>query len=614
MTQADQPVDPDDSRPYEAPVERKVSWKECMDSTPQEDCSYNITVVHEREANQEAFVCGTNGRETLCCTMNMSARSPTCSTSDKMRNIEESIRAFIIKEGEPSALMESAESADLYITHSGSQEYVGIHKFGKHRVGPAPTGKEQHFVGLMLSRRRDDSLQDRVYAFYKEKNSAKDMDDDMWLPFVTQACMADIGGPKNILQLRWTSQMNARLFCGDPDAGQQFSELVDVSVVHADQWQDTRVYGLFRNEWGMSAVCVYTIHDIDDIFTTSPFKGVNPKDKPRRCVKDSTKISPEILRNEKTSEMQHWVQPVNKSGPLLFNHHNYTHIYADGSLNKRADPLTVLFLSLDNGGIHKLIQTKSQTFFIAEYRPFNHRAHVLSVILHPSRKLYLTTRSELVQLDEENCAKYGDSCEECVLARDPYCGWNGSHCSPATRDTLQNVATANHTACPGPLQKVFRHPITARADDSVDNVILPSKSKYIFLCPVLSNHAQHSWRHLDRSRPCWSKDQWCLLHIDGMSPEHEGPYMCVSEELGFTKVLARYNLRLEGRAAGRSPSPLVWVCLVAALITSFSCQSCFLSDETSPAVTDDDDDNNNNDNNNKRKIQKCNTKTKEAFS
>lgn len=44
-------------------------------------------------------------------------------------------------------------------------------------------------MGLMLSRRRDDSLQDRVYAFYKEKNSAKDMDDDMWLPFVTQACM-----------------------------------------------------------------------------------------------------------------------------------------------------------------------------------------------------------------------------------------------------------------------------------------------------------------------------------------------------------------------------------------------------------------------------------------
>ncbi len=32
---------------------------------------------------------------------------------------------------------ESEEGADLYITYSGSKEYVGIHKFGKDRVGPA---------------------------------------------------------------------------------------------------------------------------------------------------------------------------------------------------------------------------------------------------------------------------------------------------------------------------------------------------------------------------------------------------------------------------------------------------------------------------------------------
>lgn len=60
---------------------------------------------------------------------------------------------------------------------------------------------------------------------------------------------ADIGGPKNTLQFFWTSQMNARLFCGDPERKQHFSELVDVATVHAEQWQDTRIYALFRNEW-----------------------------------------------------------------------------------------------------------------------------------------------------------------------------------------------------------------------------------------------------------------------------------------------------------------------------------------------------------------------------
>lgn len=49
------------------------------------------------------------------------------------------------------------------------------------------------------------------------------------------------------------------------------------------------------------------------------------------------------------------------------------------------------------------------------------------------RKLYVNSRSELVQLDVANCAHYGDSCEECVLGRDPYCGWNGTHCTPETK-------------------------------------------------------------------------------------------------------------------------------------------------------------------------------------
>lgn len=34
-----------------------------------------------------------------------------------------------------SVLHESGD-ADLYVTYSGSEEHVGIHKFGKNRVGP----------------------------------------------------------------------------------------------------------------------------------------------------------------------------------------------------------------------------------------------------------------------------------------------------------------------------------------------------------------------------------------------------------------------------------------------------------------------------------------------
>ncbi|XP_060924180.1 semaphorin-7A-like [Limanda limanda] len=556
----------DFQQPRKAPVERRLVWKECTT----EDCGYNITVVQERQEADQALVCGTNGRETLCCDVNLSAQSPTCTPSNKLRAIERGIRSFIVKEGEPAALVESAESADLYITNSGSQEYVGIHKFGKNRVGPGMHNKEQHYVGLMLSRGREAPLQDKVFAFYKEKNSGTDLRGDMWLPYVTRVCMADIGGRKNNMQLTWTSQMSARLFCGDPDTRQHFSELVDVAIVQADQWQDTRVYGLFRNEWHMTAVCVYTIEDFDNIFATSAFKGqskASNKDRSRMCVEDSTTLSAETLKMiAATSEMEDWVKPVNKSGPLLSNHHNYTHIYADSSQHKRNDSHTVLFLTLNNGAIHKVIQTETHTFFTAEYHPFNHRAHVSSIILHPSsRKLYVTTRSELVQLDVENCAQYGD-CEECVLARDPYCGWNFTHCSPAN-DTLQDLTTGNHTICLVPLQTASRYSTEARAPERVKHITLPSNSKYFLSCPMLSKHAEYTWRQGKDTTLCRSKEQECLLLIYSMSAEQVGTHTCESEELGFKKVVMQYELQLESRAAiGRLSSPLVWVCLVAALI------------------------------------------------
>lgn len=99
----------------------------------------------------------------------------------------------------------------------------------------------------------------------------------------------------------------------------------------------------------------------------------------------------------------------------------------------------------------------SEAFVIAAYLPDRHRSIVASIMFHPSsvsyqaaahqaqlsnlfttvfvcgrlqRKLYVQTKSELVQLDVSSCSHYGDKCEDCVLARDPYCGWNGTHCTP----------------------------------------------------------------------------------------------------------------------------------------------------------------------------------------
>ncbi|KAM7406482.1 hypothetical protein PAMP_000856 [Pampus punctatissimus] len=556
--------------------ENTVLWKECS-QVSQSDNDYNISVVHKINNNQ-IFVCGTNGHQT-CCNLIQGEKQVQDIPPEDLNPIKESIKGFIIKEGEQSDLVfpESAEDAYLYITNSGSQGHDGIHKFGKNRVGPETHDKEQHYVGLVISRRRDDPSQNKVYAFYKEKNKNTDLYSDMWLPFVTQVCMADKGGPKTNLQFRWTSQMNAKLFCGDPDSRQHFSELVDVATVHADQWQDTRVYALFNNEWGISAVCVYTIQDIDNVFTHSPFKGNSndkPKDRPRLCVSDSTKISLEVLRMiMMTSEMERSVRPVKNSGPLLINHRSYTHISAD-SLQHNQYP--VLFLSLKSGKVHKVTQNESQAFVIAEYQThFQHDDHIISITLHPSsRRLYVSSARELVILDVGKCTQYGDTCQECVLARDPYCGWNGTHCSSETQDTVQDVDGGNHTKCISPSEvpvhsKGFRHDQSA----DKDMITLPSKSKYFLQCPITSHHAQYTWHHNKTPSSCSWKDQTCLHMIDSMGVEHEGTYTCKSEEMGFSKVVVQFQLQLAMAPSGRSSSPLVLVCLMVALIKSVCCWS-----------------------------------------
>ncbi|KAK5604926.1 hypothetical protein CRENBAI_006521 [Crenichthys baileyi] len=537
------------------PKKKKVVWEEC----PNNDC--NITVVIQRKEGKLLFVCRTSSTRTECCEMDLSKELLTCVPTAKMDNIRE----FVIKEGEHSLLVETENSTDLYLTYSGAQEHVGIHKFGSKRVRPANHYKEQYYVGLVLSRRQYEVSQNKVYAFYKEKNKDTQLDSDMWLPYVSQVCMADAGGPKKKLQFSWTSLMNARLYCGHPDRKQHFSELVDVATVHSDRWQDTRVYALFRNEWGISAVCVYTIGDIDSIFTSSPFSGSNTDDdvdKQRKtCVPDSTRVTPDVLKKiETVSEMKEWVLPEKKFGPILFKLHNYTGIYVDAF---PGNPHTVMFLSLSNGIIHKALHLENHSFVIAEYQPFNHSTHILSVILDPTfRKLYVSSKTELVQMNVENCGQYGKTCQDCVLSRDPYCSWKSNKCTSDTSGTFP-VVRGNLTICSEDQGSTLRLSAEDSARPTAKNgdVTVPFQSSYFLRCPMSSHHAQYTWHSPEGSSSCNPGEGKCILLIDRMTPKQEGDYTCESEEMGYRKVLTQFHLRIT--SAGRTFGPTVWVCVVA---------------------------------------------------
>ncbi|XP_070985945.1 semaphorin-7A-like isoform X1 [Oncorhynchus clarkii lewisi] len=536
------------------------------------DCHYNITVLHKTNDPNQLFLCGTNGQQhTLCCYMNPSDDPFNCTRSKAIQNIQQHIN-----ETEPSLLIGSSGVEEFYTTHSGTEGSVGINRFGKNRLWTDNSGTEQRYVRLVASGQREDRLQDRLYAFYIEKNRHPRLDSDLWVPRVAQVCMADRGGPKGYLQFRWTSKLSARLFCGYQDRRLSFTQLVDVNTVLAERWQDTRVYALFRNGWGMSAVCVYTVEDIDRIFKTSNFKGHTgsvPIPRPGKCVEDSTKLPMEVLKMvDKVSEMEERVT----SRPLLVTHHYYHHIRVDRVQGKG----NVLFLSLGNGGIHKVLERDGHAFIIAELQPFNYRAHILSMMLHSSTgKLYVGSSRELVQIDLGSCEQYGAQCEDCVLARDPYCGWDGHHCTTATNKTIQDVENGNHQVCSNisrgvTASKVY---VLRSSGGAADGIRVSQSSKYFLHCPTLSSHAEYSWRHHGNTTatPCIStgSEHQCLLLIESMGPEQQGTYSCVSEERGYHRTLVQYQLQLDSGASGLASHrlPCLGLGLVLTLVLTLLC-------------------------------------------
>lgn len=49
-------------------------------------------------------------------------------------------------------------------------------------------------------------------------------------------------------------------------------------------------------------------------------------------------------------------------------------------------------------------------------------------LLSPQRKLYVSSQWEVSQVPLDLCSVYSGGCHGCLMARDPYCGWDQGHC------------------------------------------------------------------------------------------------------------------------------------------------------------------------------------------
>ncbi|MCI4378976.1 hypothetical protein PGIGA_G00222450 [Pangasianodon gigas] len=531
-------------KPGEHPALKQVHvpifGSECQSNST--DCEYTISLLKEGRNGNPLFMCGSRKETTICCDVTSEHVPVNCSKLMYPTQIND-----------PS--LHVGNSLYYTISHGNNDELItsGLYRWTMSKATWSKSRQtEQRYVKI-LANQGNGSLDGKVYSFYIEQNKNQDPDMPFWIPRVSQICMADRGGSKSVLQYRWTSMLTARLFCGDEKKRLSYTELLDVAVLEAVEWKNTMIYALFKNAYNLRAVCVYKMSDVIRVFTSNNFKtGTEAFSSPRpgECVENSPTLPSNILKfMESHPELEQWIKPA--QAPLLFNHYHYTHLQVDRVQSKKSGNShhNVLLMSLDNGNVHKILEQDGAPFIIAEYEPFKTRTRISSMLLDSkAKKLLVSSSSEVVQIDLHNCGVYGNHCDTCVMARDPYCGWDWTRCSANIGSLIQDVTHGNHSICEKDVPKTSESG-THRKSDSPSSV--PQDSKFYLKCPMESQHASYAWIHQGRTIECVLAEQDCLLLIDSMSEKDEGVYKCVASENGYNRAIVHRKLQMNAASETR---------------------------------------------------------------
>ncbi|XP_072554525.1 semaphorin-7A isoform X1 [Paramormyrops kingsleyae] len=513
-------------------------------------CSYMTTVIQQFE--DSLFLCGTDGHTPQCWKLYPPAENQTSAISAGFSG--RGISPYFVSQN----LLTLAADGDLYaaapLYSDGS-----LLQFRRNRGKRKNTWMyekwvlEPTFISAAWIKRKDDPENEKIYIFFREKNSDSNPEADPWISRIAQVCKVDEGGPKRFFQNTWTSFLKARLMCGIPEESLYFNRLQDVFVQEADDWRDRRVFVLFTSSWNSSAVCIYSLSDIARVFQNSSFKDFHeniPNPRPGMCVADSRKLPGETLSVVKDhAEMDDWIQPMNKQRPFYISSLNYTKIAVDRVMGTNRELYNVLFLATENR-IHKVLEHNSKPFIISETLLPNRMGHIQTIQLDSKkRKLLVGLPDELALVDLQSCQNYNQSCEDCVLARDPYCAWAEAGCRPVDNTEwggIQDVAGGITEICKGKGSKTRRK---KRDTPEMLSCDVPQTTYSVLLdlpfylsCPIHSHHATYVWEHSNQSSKCQQDQSTCLHLITAVKEDSYGTYECYSEERDYTQCVKAYKL------------------------------------------------------------------------
>lgn len=425
---------------------------------------------------------------------------------------------------------------------------------------------------------------DKVYLFFREAAVEAGQWDKRVFSRVARVCKNDIGGKRSLIN-RWTTFLKARLICAIPGSSginAHFDRLVDVFVLETKDPQNPIIYGVFSTSSSVfigSAVCVYSMASIRASFNGPfahreslehrwvEFKGRVPYPRPGACpsaTNDALYRSTQDFPDDVISFMrQHqlmWEPVVPLGGRPVLTRVNVpyrlTRVVVD-QVEAPEGPYYVLHLGTDQG---KLLKTVSmikedgtpEEILLEELSVFQIPSPILSLELSTKRQqVYVLGEGGVAQLGVQRCERHGPDCATCCLAQDPYCSWNGQTCAPAfaagkrsRRQELKHSDPWSQCPATNETKSTPVQPLFAVAGNSSFLECEPRSP----LVNVRWTVQRTDGSPADKLRTI-HKDKKHLHISQGLlvlqlQPADSGLYTCSVHEHSYTRVLARYRLRV----------------------------------------------------------------------
>lgn len=375
---------------------------------------------------------------------------------------------------------------------------------------------------------------------------------------LVQVCKDDVGGQRT-LQRRWTSFAKAQLLCQPPDK-LPFNVLQDVFVLsppEGDKTQDTLFYAVFTSQWSrsdLSAVCTYRLGDIQNVFS-GKYKNfdsgthqwspiVDDKYSLGKCGLENASDSSLMAVRTRFLTSQN-IRPAGGGPVLTSSNQLYSRLAVLRTQAPNGKQYTILFLLSDSGFLQRVALLSSGPHVIEEVQVFRPPQLVKTLLLSPAKGVVFVGTSEgVAQVPVTQCQVYR-SCTQCILARDPLCGWDHQAAVCRTSRPTDSADSLAQDIEHGRVRQACQRSITDELSAVPVEVVTRLWAVVRLRCSKPSNLATLHWS--SPSSHFLSPSSY-FLSADGTlvfmaTPDTLGTYHCVAEERGYQETLVIYSVR-----------------------------------------------------------------------